>query len=111
MASFRSHSGSKQSIESRKDIRAPVQSMAKYGGETKLLPQDENNCNSPDFAKIFGETQLEVFHHQHGLLVLHLLAMIMFVPSMMAWVQVGLLSMGMINTTRFQRHQLFEAVI
>lgn len=91
MASFRSHSGSKQSIESRtENIRAPVQFMPKYGGETKVLPQDENNCNSPDSARSFGETQLEIFHHRHGLLVLHLLATIMFVPSMIAWVQVSM---------------------
>ncbi|CAI9111514.1 OLC1v1011757C1 [Oldenlandia corymbosa var. corymbosa] len=88
MASFRSHSGSKQSIESSAGPNgASMQFMSKYGGKTKLLPRDESNCSSPDSARSFAETQLEIFHHRHGLLTLHLLASTMFVPSMVAWFQ------------------------
>ncbi|KAL3526141.1 hypothetical protein ACH5RR_014513 [Cinchona calisaya] len=87
MASFRSHSGSKQSIESGNGVSASMHFMPKYSSESKLSPLNENNCNSPDSARSFAETQLEIFHHQHGLLILHLLAAIMFVPSVVAWIQ------------------------
>ncbi|KAL3526340.1 hypothetical protein ACH5RR_010996 [Cinchona calisaya] len=88
MASFHSHTGSKQSAGSGNEgVSASMQFMPKYGGETKLFPLDENICTSPDSARSFGETQLEIFHHRHGLLILHLLAALMFVPSMVAWLQ------------------------
>uniref|UniRef100_A0A2P2J4X6 Uncharacterized protein LOC105140193 isoform X1 n=2 Tax=Rhizophora mucronata TaxID=61149 RepID=A0A2P2J4X6_RHIMU len=47
----------------------------------------ENSSNSPNSSKSFGDTQLELFHHRHGLLILHLLAALMFVPSFVAWLQ------------------------
>lgn len=87
MASFHSHSGSKQSVESENGIGAALHFMPKYSGESKLSPLEANMCNSPDSARSFGETQLEIFHHRHGLLILHLLAAIMFVPSLVAWIQ------------------------
>ncbi|XP_010528191.1 PREDICTED: GPI inositol-deacylase [Tarenaya hassleriana] len=37
--------------------------------------------------KSFRETQAEIFNHRHGLLMLHLLSMLMFVPSLAAWFQ------------------------
>ncbi|GAY48375.1 hypothetical protein CUMW_111170 [Citrus unshiu] len=51
------------------------------------LPLDDCSSSSPDSSKTFGDTQLEIFHHRHGLLILHLLASLMFVPSLMAWFQ------------------------
>lgn len=38
--------------------------------------------------KSFVETQADIFNHRHGLLILHLLAALMFVPSLAAWFQV-----------------------
>ncbi|KAM7463693.1 hypothetical protein LguiA_031814 [Lonicera macranthoides] len=46
-----------------------------------------SSSQSPDFAQSYGETQLEIFHHRHGLLILHLLAALMFGPSFVAWLQ------------------------
>nr|GEW49285.1 putative GPI inositol-deacylase PGAP1-like, alpha/beta hydrolase fold protein [Tanacetum cinerariifolium] len=56
------------------------------------LPVDENSSNSPDSARSYGDTQLEIFHHRHGLLILHLLSLLMFLPSVVAWLE--RLSMG-----------------
>ncbi|KAH9743749.1 Hydrolases acting on ester bond [Citrus sinensis] len=47
----------------------------------------KTSSSSPDSSKTFSDTQLEIFHHRHGLLILHLLASLMFVPSLMAWFQ------------------------
>jgi hypothetical protein len=49
---------------------------------------EENSSSSPDSSRSFGDTQLEIFNHRHGLLILHLLAALMFVPSFVAWLQV-----------------------
>ncbi|KAI3706527.1 hypothetical protein L6452_24330 [Arctium lappa] len=56
------------------------------------LPVDENSSGTPDSARSYGETQLEIFHHRHGLLILHLLSLLMFLPSFVAWLE--RLSMG-----------------
>ncbi|XP_008466394.1 uncharacterized protein LOC103503813 isoform X2 [Cucumis melo] len=48
---------------------------------------EDNLSTSPGSAKSYGETQLEIFHHCHGLLILHLVAAIMFAPSLVAWLQ------------------------
>ncbi|XP_024182138.1 uncharacterized protein LOC112187528 isoform X2 [Rosa chinensis] len=48
----------------------------------------EDTCsNSPDSPKSFGETQLEIFHHRHGLFILHLVATLMFGPSFVTWLE------------------------
>ncbi|XP_065627369.1 GPI inositol-deacylase isoform X2 [Quercus suber] len=57
------------------------------GRSNQRLPLEENSSNSPDSSKSFGDTQLEVFHHRHGLLILHLVAALMFVPSLAACLQ------------------------
>ncbi|XP_038896439.1 GPI inositol-deacylase isoform X1 [Benincasa hispida] len=48
---------------------------------------EDNLSTSPGSSKSFGETQLEIFHHCHGLLILHLVAAVMFAPSLVAWLQ------------------------
>lgn len=58
------------------------------GSFNRTFPSEDNLSNSPDSSKSFGETQLDVFHHRHGLLILHLLATMMFAPSVVAWFQV-----------------------
>ncbi|PKA55842.1 hypothetical protein AXF42_Ash018749 [Apostasia shenzhenica] len=43
--------------------------------------------SSPNSAKSFGQSQLETFNCKHGMLILHLLATLMFIPSLSAWLQ------------------------
>ena len=50
-------------------------------GRLEPLPEDTSE-------KSFVETQADIFNHRHGLLILHLLAAMMFVPSLAAWFQV-----------------------
>lgn len=57
------------------------------GSFNQTFSSEDSFSNSPD-SKSFGETQLDVFHHRHGLLILHLLATMMFAPSVVAWFQV-----------------------
>nr|XP_043613112.1 uncharacterized protein LOC122585082 [Erigeron canadensis] len=56
------------------------------------LGMDENSSSTPDSARSYGDTQLEIFHHRQGLLILHLLCLLMFLPSLVAWLE--RLSMG-----------------
>ncbi|KAK7260642.1 hypothetical protein RIF29_26863 [Crotalaria pallida] len=53
----------------------------------RTFPSEDDFSNSPDTSKSFGDTQLDVFHHRHGLLILHLVATMMFAPSVVAWFQ------------------------
>lgn len=58
----------------------------RHSGHRKhYLPSDEND--SPGSADSYGDIQLEVFHLRHGMLILHLLATLMFGPSLVAWLQ------------------------
>ena len=52
--------------------------------ERPLLPSDNKTL-----AFSVGESHVEIFYHQQGLLMLHLVVMIMLVPSLVAWIQVG----------------------
>ncbi|XP_049382837.1 uncharacterized protein LOC125847215 isoform X1 [Solanum stenotomum] len=89
MASFHSHTQTKELIESgNRRQSGSEQFIPQYDGEINSdVPQKESNSSSPDSVKSYGDTQLEIFNHRHGLLVLHLLAMLMFVPSLIAWIQ------------------------
>jgi hypothetical protein len=44
---------------------------------------------SPKALISFGETQLEMFNYGQGLLLLHLIATAMLIPSLVAWGQVN----------------------
>lgn len=78
-----SSSGSKELVESQNEgNHASMQFIREHN-----FSADESNSHSPNSTRSFGETQLEIFHHRHGLLILHLLAALMFVPSMVAWLQ------------------------
>jgi GPI inositol-deacylase len=57
---------------------------SKQEGPQQLLPMDD----SPKAAKRFTDSQLELFDCQHGIMILHLLTTLMFVPSLVAWIQV-----------------------
>ncbi|MFS8004816.1 hypothetical protein Hanom_Chr13g01230191 [Helianthus anomalus] len=51
------------------------------------LPVDDHSSSSPDSTRSYGDTQLEMFHHRHGLLILDLLCLLMFLPSLVAWLE------------------------
>ncbi|KAL9157438.1 hypothetical protein ABFS82_08G005700 [Erythranthe guttata] len=78
MASFRSHVQTSEFYESGNNGDSDT---------SNLSPIKETCTGSPESTRSYGETQLEIFHHHHGLLVLHLLAALMFVPSLVAWLQ------------------------
>ncbi|XP_031404775.1 uncharacterized protein LOC116213832 isoform X2 [Punica granatum] len=59
-------------------------SCGNFNGDPQL---EENYSSSPESTQSFVDTQLEIFHHQHSLLILHFLTMLMFVPSLLAWWQ------------------------
>lgn len=89
-ASFRSHARQKEVFDYKKDGNGGSEHLAFLfdGTFDQNFPSKESSSNSPDASKSFAETQLEIFHHRHGLLILHLLAAFMFVPSLAAWLQV-----------------------
>ncbi|XP_024031314.1 uncharacterized protein LOC21400655 isoform X2 [Morus notabilis] len=83
-ASFRSHARNNDVFDYKKgDSDGSEQLPFTFDGS----PLKESCSNSSDSSKSYSETQLELFHHRHGLLVLHLVATLMFVPSLAAWLQ------------------------
>ncbi|KAH7847529.1 hypothetical protein Vadar_027217 [Vaccinium darrowii] len=84
-----SHAQSKESFNSRNEGHDRSEQLTFRNGhglnQQSLL--DDSCSSSPDSARSFGDTQLEMFHHRHGLLILHFLAALMFVPSLVAWLQ------------------------
>jgi glycosylphosphatidylinositol deacylase len=89
-ASFRSHAQRKELFGYKnKGNDGSEQFTSKFDGRSdQRLPLEERSSNSLDSSKSFGDTQLEMFHHRHGMLVLHFVAALMFVPSLVAWLQV-----------------------
>ncbi|KAJ6424021.1 hypothetical protein OIU84_024906 [Salix udensis] len=88
-ASFRSNARMKELLDF-KDVgnERSQQFASKHdAGLNQNIQLEENSSSSPDSSRSFGDTQLETFHHRHGLLILHLLATLMFVPSFVAWLQ------------------------
>ena len=90
-ASFRSHAQSKEVFDYKKGGGAEQLGFTFEGTFDQNSPSKEGFSNSPDSSKSYGETQLELFHHRHGLLILHLIAALMFLPSLAAWLQVCLI--------------------
>ncbi|XP_004514117.1 uncharacterized protein [Cicer arietinum] len=87
-ASCRSNEQNNETFDCNSDDYK-VSERLKYnfdGSFNRTFPSEENS-NSPDLSKSFGEAQLDVFHHRHGLVILHLLATMMFAPSVIAWFQ------------------------
>lgn len=60
-------------------------SHGKFNADPQL---EENDCSSPESTRSFVDTQLEIFRHQHSMLILHFFSLLMFVPSLVAWSQV-----------------------
>ncbi|XP_058114854.1 GPI inositol-deacylase isoform X2 [Magnolia sinica] len=85
-----SHVQRKESYEYQARDDLSRQSRHKSGEAfDQRLPLGKNNSNDndADSTRSFGETQLEIFNYRHGILILHLLASLMFVPSLVAWLQ------------------------
>jgi hypothetical protein len=83
-ASFRNIAQKKGLYKSKMGNNPILLSKSKSDGIEQLLPMDD----SPTAAKSFTDSQLEVFDCRHGIMILHLLATLMFVPSLVAWLQV-----------------------
>ncbi|KAG5527122.1 hypothetical protein RHGRI_028142 [Rhododendron griersonianum] len=83
-----SHAQSKESLNSRNGHdRSELLAFRSGDGLNRHSLSDDSCSSSPDSVRSFGDTQLEMFHHRHGLLILHFLAALMFVPSLVAWLQ------------------------
>lgn len=82
-ASFRNIAQKKDLYKSKKGTNPILVSKSKPDGLEQLLPMDD----SPTAAKSFTDSQLEVFDCRLGIMILHLLAMLMFAPSLVAWLQ------------------------
>ncbi|KZV17310.1 hypothetical protein F511_18251 [Dorcoceras hygrometricum] len=68
--------------------RGSIQYDSRYEGDINMLFDGTVNCSSsPESTRSYSDRQLETFNHRHGLLILHLLAALMFVPSLVAWLQ------------------------
>lgn len=87
-ASFRSRTQRMDFSEYEKDVSdRPTQFSVDSDHKSRDSFLGDNYSSSPESAGSFVDTQLDFFHHQHGLLTLHLLAALMFVPSLAAWWQ------------------------
>ncbi|KAK6913024.1 GPI inositol-deacylase PGAP1-like [Dillenia turbinata] len=87
-ASFHGHASRKKFDFPNEDINVCELLESKLGGGSKQhFSLDENQSSSPNSTKSFSDTQLEIFHQQHALLILNVLAAFMLVPSFVAWVQ------------------------
>lgn len=89
-ASCRNHEQNNENFDCNcEDYVGSERLKFKFDGSFKrTFPSEDNYSNSPDSSKSFGDTQLDLFHHRHGLLILHLVATMMFAPSVAAWFQV-----------------------
>ncbi|KAG6557641.1 hypothetical protein Mapa_000922 [Marchantia paleacea] len=76
-----SHRQQKNLSRPSKRVNSPGKGVEGWKGQVDGVPSLESSGTT------FGETQLEVFHQRQGLLLLHLLASIMFMPSLVAWIQ------------------------
>ncbi|KAH9329928.1 hypothetical protein KI387_002036, partial [Taxus chinensis] len=83
-ASFRSHPHTKGDWQNSK-LKA---NMFPQQADRVMMDGFEMEGNhSPNSANSFGDTQLEAFNYQQGMLLLHLAATTMLVPSLVAWGQ------------------------
>ncbi|XP_020102925.1 uncharacterized protein LOC109720311 isoform X2 [Ananas comosus] len=83
-----SYAQKKDFYKPKMEENSTLNSKAKTNnGLQPLLPMDENSTSSPTSSKSFSDSQLEMFNYRHGIAILHLLATLMFVPSLVAWLQ------------------------
>ncbi|KAL9231516.1 hypothetical protein vseg_006738 [Gypsophila vaccaria] len=87
-ASFRSLTHRKQSVNSNDNSNDELDRYPYQGNSRAKHNSSEGSSNrSAESANSYGEIQLEIFHHRHGMMILHFLALLMFVPSLLAWFQ------------------------
>ncbi|XP_057525131.1 uncharacterized protein LOC130804633 isoform X2 [Amaranthus tricolor] len=77
----------KESLKDKDYDRMDQYANQRIGRSKRYLPLEENHNNTGGSPNSFSDIQLEIFHQRHGLLILHLLAMLMFAPSFVAWLQ------------------------
>ncbi|QHN87289.1 hypothetical protein HN51_041524 [Arachis hypogaea] len=89
MASCRNHEQNNGTLDSLSQVHnGSERPRFKFDGSfDRTFPSENDSSNSPDSSKSFSDTQLDAFHHRHGLLLLHFVATMMFAPSMVAWFQ------------------------
>ncbi|KAI4350570.1 hypothetical protein L6164_005017 [Bauhinia variegata] len=88
VASCRSSAQKKENFYQSESYNGSEQLDFKFDGSFNRTFPSEDDCSSrPNSSKSFADTQLDMFHHRHGLLILHLLAALMFAPSFVAWLQ------------------------
>ncbi|XP_021769429.1 uncharacterized protein LOC110733661 [Chenopodium quinoa] len=88
-ASYRRGTQKKESYNSKdKDYDRSEQYASQQSRRSKRgLPLEENQNIPGGPLYSYDNIQLEIFHHRHGMLILHFLAMLMFAPSLVAWLQ------------------------
>ncbi|KAL0692593.1 hypothetical protein Bca4012_059773 [Brassica carinata] len=67
--------------------KEPVDQKTEAERKTRHTSGRQEPLSADKSEKSFVETQSDIFNHRHGLLILHLLAAMMFVPSLAAWFQ------------------------
>ncbi|CAN7044853.1 unnamed protein product [Brassica rapa subsp. trilocularis] len=67
--------------------KEPVDQKTEAERKTRNTSGKQEPLSADTSEKSFVETQADIFNHRHGLLILHLLAAMMFVPSLAAWFQ------------------------
>ncbi|GAB4854682.1 hypothetical protein Ancab_023264 [Ancistrocladus abbreviatus] len=84
-----SHTQRKESFDSKNKGTNGIGQYAYQRGDISknCSSSDQNFRSSTESANSFSDIQLEIFHHRHGLLILHFLAALMFGPSLVAWLQ------------------------
>lgn len=86
-ASFHSLTHRKASYDSKDKGDGLEHYAYRRSGHTRHYLPSEESGNSPGSADSYSDIQLEVFHLRHGMLILHLLATLMFAPSLVSWLQ------------------------
>ncbi|PIA26437.1 hypothetical protein AQUCO_09300025v1 [Aquilegia coerulea] len=87
-ASIRSHARKKKFFDSKTKVeeRYDQSTFRSNSGFHPLLLLEENP-NSPNSSRSYGDTLIETYNYRHGLLILNLLAALMFAPSLVVWFQ------------------------
>ncbi|ESQ32740.1 hypothetical protein EUTSA_v10003555mg [Eutrema salsugineum] len=67
--------------------KEPVDQKNEAERKTRHTSTRQEHLSVDLSEKSFVETQADIFNHRHGLLIIHLLAALMFVPSLAAWFQ------------------------
>ncbi|KAK8962790.1 hypothetical protein KSP40_PGU006200 [Platanthera guangdongensis] len=86
-ASFRSNAQRKEFSHPKSRSSSLLLEPKSNGAFDSFIPHEDGGFSSPITANGFGESQLEIYKYKHGILMLHLLAALMLIPSLAAWLQ------------------------